>query len=341
MTNPRATVIITQRERFGMTAESLESLYEFTDPPFDVVYVDGGSPEKTRNYLASQARQRGYTLVRREKYLTPNQARNLGLKEAKTEYVAFVDNDVIYTRGWLEALIRCADETGAAVVAPLICHAIPPHEIVHHVGGDYTDPERIDEFFDEPGPAGRNFSEVMHGHNAKLAEIRDGLKRDVTGFCEFHCVLARRNIFDKIGPLDEMMLSTKEHIDFSMAVRAAGEKVWFEPASLVTYVFPSRARPLEVSDWPFFCLRWSDDYGSRTLKHFIAKWKLNAPEGYVAEKRTIYSTRRYQAILLPMASRLPLLSQSSKLARLAARVASVFERPFNRALVAYHSGRAH
>ncbi len=336
----RATVIVTQRERFGMTAESLESLFDNTDEPFDLVYVDANSPRKHAGYLARESDRRGFTLIRRERYLTPNQARNIGLAASTTPYVVFVDNDVLYTPGWLTAAIDCAEETGAAVVAPLICQALPAHETIHHAGGDYTANDGLDTFFDRPPSGGRHFVEVMHGHGEALADWTGPMERAETGFCEFHVVLARRDLFDTIGPLDEKMLSTKEHIDFSMATRAAGEHVWFEPTSVVTYVFPNRDRPLEVTDWPFFALRWSDVHGRRSLEHFIAKWQLSPPDGYVEEKKKIYGYRRVQAILVPIMRKVPILSRSKKYSTKAAFVAAHLEKPFNRLFVAYQDARA-
>lgn len=325
MSTPRTTVIVTQRERFGMTEESLESLFAHT-PGVDVIYVDGKSPPRWQRYLEAQAQERGFKLIRKERYLTPNEARNIGLAAATADYVAFVDNDVLFTDGWLDALVTCGDETGADVVAPLTCHGIPEHSEIHHAGGDYAIDGDMDGFFAQDPAQGRRFDEVMHGHKLKVADVAGTLQRQVTGMCEFHCVLARRSVFDKIGPLDEKLLSTKEHIDFSMCVRAAGGTVFFEPASLVTYVFPCRARPLNPEDRAFFALRWSDAYGRRSLEHFIAKWGLETKPSYVEDKRAIYAMRRMQGILIPMMREMPVIGKNEKAARMAARASLGVER---------------
>ncbi len=332
-----ATVIVTQRERFGMTEESLDNLYQHISDQVAVIVVDGNSPPRLARYLRAQAAQRGFQLIRREHFLTPNQARNLGVAAADTEYVVFADNDVLYTPGWLDALLACAQETGAAVVAPLTCQGIPAHSQIHHAGGDYAVGD-MDAFI--ANPAGkRPFDEVMHAHGEPLAAWDGKLQRQVTGMCEFHCALVRRDVFAKTGPLDEALLSTKEHIDFSMAVRAAGEKVWFEPASVITYVFPCRARPLNPEDWPFFALRWSSVYGERSLAHLLAKWRLATTPDYVASKRAIYSMRRRQGILIPMMRKVPWLGKWARFARVAARLASPVEEVVNRGLVAWHERR--
>lgn len=340
MSQPIASVIVTQRERFGMTAESLESLYAHIGPDVEVIVVDGNSPPATAAYLREEAAKRGFTLIRKERYLTPNQARNIGVDAASAKYVAFVDNDVLYTDGWLDALVRCAEETGAAVVAPLTCHGIPAHTEIHHAGGTYAIDNDMDGFFADESEGGRPFDEVMIAHCEKLADWKDKLNRQVTGMCEFHCTLARRDIFDKIGPLDEKLLSTKEHIDFSMTVRAAGEEVWFEPTSVITYVFPCRARPLTPEDWTFFSLRWSNEYGRSSLEHFINKWKLRTNPTYVAEKRGIYSMRRMQGILIPLMRRVPVLGRHDFFAKKAARAVMAPERLVNSFIVARHTARA-
>ncbi|WP_375291102.1 glycosyltransferase family 2 protein [Qipengyuania sp.] len=337
---PLATVIVTQRERFGMTEESLDSLYDHIGNNVDVVVVDGNSPPTKKAYLERTAKARGFTLIRRETFLTPNQARNLGVAAAKTKYVAFVDNDVIYSGGWLENLIACAEETGAAVVAPLTCHGLPAHSEIHHAGGDYALGGEIDAFIAANDGRKRPFDEVMHGHGDKVDQWQGKLSRKITGMCEFHCVLVRKDVFEKTGPLDEELLSTKEHIDFSMSVRQAGEEVWFEPSSVITYVFPCRARPLNREDWPFFALRWSSAYGSRSLKHLIAKWRLQTKPDYVAEKEHIYATRRMQGILIPMMRQIPLVGRNARFARVAARASQPVEMMVNRAIVGWHDRRS-
>ncbi len=324
------TVIITQRERFGMTAESLDSLFAHTPPPFELVYVDGNSPKANARYLQEQSKKHGFLLERFDHFLTPNQARNIGLKKANTDYVVFVDNDVLYTDGWLNALIKCAEETNADIVAPLICQGLPAHTQVHHAGGNYTDSPDLNTFFETPEhQTERSFIEDMIAHGEELSSVEQTLKRKETGFCEFHCVLARRSVFEQIGALDENMLSTKEHIDFSMSVRKAGGKVWFEPQSIVTYVFPCREKPLTPSDWPYFALRWSDLWGKRTLTYFHKKWRLALPDDYLASKKRIYKTRRKQGIVMPMLYMLPFVKKNRNLVKFSSRLLSPIERAIN------------
>ncbi|MEE4212391.1 MAG: glycosyltransferase family 2 protein [Parvularcula sp.] len=336
MSQPLVSIVITQRERFGMTQESLEDLYAHTSGEFEVIYVDGNSPLPYAEYLRKEAERRGFMLIRREHYLMPNEARNLGREAAKGTYIVFCDNDVLYTDGWLEALVACAEETGAAIVAPLTCQGLPAHQVIHHAGGLFTPGNDVSKFFATPRQERRDFIEDMHGHAVPIAEYDGEMVRTKTGMCEFHCALVRADLFDKIGPLDENMRSTKEHIDLSISAWNAGEEVWFEPTSIVTYVFPCRARPLNKDDWPFFALRWSDQFGQDSLSHFIEKWLLSVPDDYLHNKRETYKMRRMQGILIPMMAQMPLVKSTRGTTRGAARLAAPLERLINRGLVARH-----
>ena len=109
---PRLTVVIVPRERFSCTQESLESLLENTSIPYNLVYVDGNSPPPICRYLRTQAQTHGFRLLRFDRFLSPNQARNIGLSQVKTPYVVFLDNDVIVSPGWLSSLVDCAEATG-------------------------------------------------------------------------------------------------------------------------------------------------------------------------------------------------------------------------------------
>jgi hypothetical protein len=51
----RVTLVVIQREKFSLTEQSLENIYQNTSFPFKLVYIDANSPSKTKQYLAMQA----------------------------------------------------------------------------------------------------------------------------------------------------------------------------------------------------------------------------------------------------------------------------------------------
>lgn len=55
MNNPSVTIVVVPRERFSYTRESLESIYQNTELPFKLIYVDGNSLRPVKEYLETQA----------------------------------------------------------------------------------------------------------------------------------------------------------------------------------------------------------------------------------------------------------------------------------------------
>ncbi|MEQ8965025.1 MAG: glycosyltransferase [Azospirillaceae bacterium] len=328
---PDVTIVVTPRERFGLAEASLLDILDTTDIPFRLVYVDSGAPAALSRRLEALSRERGFELLRAGRALAPNEARNLGLSRVDTPYVAFLENDVFVTPGWLGALVACARETGAAVVAPLICQGSPLHRQVHHAGGLFADDP--DAFVAPPAAGPRPaFEEVMIGHARPREEIDPTLARGETQFFEFHCVLMRRDLFERTGPFDEAMLATKEHVDFAMTVRKVGERVWFEPASVVTYLFPCRAAPLSNADLPYFMLRWSNAWQRRSLVRFRDKWRIDAPD-YFEERWRSAGWRRYEAITKRLVARAPVLRHTAWGRYVARKAISASERMVCQALV--------
>jgi len=266
METPEVTIAVVPRERFSYARASLDAIYRYTDPPFRLVYVDGGSPSRLRRYLEAAARDRGFDLVRSDGYLAPNRARNLALPRVNTKYVVFIDNDVIVSPGWLPPLVQCAEETNAAIVGPLICESVPLHSTIHFAGGDC----HID-MVERDGRVERHLVETILRQGHRVVDVHHELRRVQTECAEFHCMLVRKSICDQVGPFDEALLSVRENIDFCMAVARAGGRVYVEPASIVTY---AAYKPLALSDIPFYLLRWNNQWTLATLHHLRDKWDL-------------------------------------------------------------------
>jgi GT2 family glycosyltransferase len=324
---PVVTIVVVPRERFSSAPACLESLYEHTGVPFHLVWVDGGAPPPIRDYLRAQAGARGFELVRTDHYLWPNRARNLGLRRVGTPYVVFMDNDVVVAPGWLGHLVRCADETGAAVVGPLNCEGLPLHEIIHFAGGDCSIREERQD-----GCVGRHMVDKIDRQGQRLAEVRHELKTHRTSVAEFHCLMVRASIFDKTGPFDDAMLTVRENLDFCLAVAEAGGSIYLEPASIVTYLGD---QPLAWRDMPYFLLRWNDRWTLSSLHRFRDKWSLTEDEYFQRQYRTLQRWRHDAYVIRPLFAWIPF----RWLRRGLERIVRPVERFISRAIVTCYTRR--
>lgn len=274
---PSVTLVVVPRDHFCDTQESLESLYAHTDGAFSLIYVDGGSPPRVAEYLKREAASRGFRLIRTEQYLSPNQARNIGARDVATRYIVFVDNDVVMAPNWLAPLVDCAEKTGAAIVSPLTFERRPVHTILHFAGGRASIDAKTAE-----GGVERHMIDLIFSEHAPAT-------REDTECAEFHTMLVRTEAFRKVGGLDEKFLSSRENIDFCMAVRQAGGTIYLEPESRITYLPPEQLR---LSDLPFFVLRWSDAWDRTSFHRLRDKWSLVEDAYFAREYRNLGWRRR-------------------------------------------------
>ena len=134
--NPDVTIVVVPRERFSYARRSLSSVFENTATPFKLIYVDPGTPSIVRKHLQEESERRKFKLLSRDGYISPNRARNWAWQEVQTKYTVFLDNDALVAPGWLEELVRCADETGAVgVVGPLYLIGEIQQRRIHLAGG--------------------------------------------------------------------------------------------------------------------------------------------------------------------------------------------------------------
>jgi GT2 family glycosyltransferase len=252
---PTITIGFWARERFVMAGESLASVYEHTTLPFELLVVDAATPERyLREMHQVLDRHDNWRILRSDHYLLPAAAKNLILQEAKGDYLALLENDTLFTPGWLEALVDACETFPADVAAPAI-----------------REGRGEEEHFDA------HLGTLVQNENG-LWEIKPlkGSRNDVSGpervqFVEQHCLLFRRSVFDRIGPYDEE-LNTRDEIDLSLALYHAGATVVLEPRSIVNYVPPS-SRP-EPDELEYYAMRWDLDRAVESRERIRLRWSL-------------------------------------------------------------------
>jgi glycosyltransferase involved in cell wall biosynthesis len=111
MEPPAVTVVVPTRGRAAYLEVTLDSLCcQRTLTPHELLVVDDGATDSTRQV----AQQFGVRCVSHGERRSLNAARNTGLRETGAPLVAFVDDDVVAPKGWLEALVEGAARTPEA-----------------------------------------------------------------------------------------------------------------------------------------------------------------------------------------------------------------------------------
>lgn len=273
---PRVTIVVTERERHSLALRTLESIVANTPRPYHFLYLDSQSPAWLREELSRRQEAWGLKVIRFEQPLWPQEARHRVAGRLDTEFVVFIDNDVLVEPGWLDSLVACADETGAGVVGPLYLWsdgASPPS--IHMAGGKLTE---------APAEHGRVLAEAHCLVNEYPDRVAAELFRQPTDFVEYHCLLIRTELLGDGTLLDPNIRCVHEHIDTALTARQRGHPVYFEPASRVNHL---AFVEYMLDDLATFRKRWRRSEAEASIAAFCEKW------GVVNDDRSFMGVRQF------------------------------------------------
>ncbi|MBI3722333.1 glycosyltransferase, partial [bacterium] len=211
-----ASVVIVAYNSLAYTRECLESVLAGTAGPFELVLVDNGSRDGTRDYFHTIRDQLGgqvaVQVIGNAENLGYTKAANQGARAARGRAVVLLNNDTRVRPGWLEALV-CASQTQerVGIVTAKILNMDGSVQnaggILHHPDGDFTIPN-----------AGAD--------RRSLAVSRRVAIENAGG----PCMLLTRALLETVGIFDEdFSPGYFEDSDLSLRAREAGFALLYEP----------------------------------------------------------------------------------------------------------------
>jgi len=236
-TSPFVSVIIPVLNEERTIRECLTSLIKMDYPVErrEILVVDNGSTDRTAEIVKSFPIQ-----YLQEELRGSAAARNKGIKASRGEIVAFTDADCVVTTGWLWELVRAFDEEGVGGVAGEVV-AYPPRT-----------------------PAEWYAARVRHLSPQKY------LSRPLLPFAAFANLSFRRDVFDRIGLLDET-IPLGESTDFcTRLLQGTDLKLKYAPKALLFH----RHR---ATTWEFVRQQWK--YGRGHAQLYI-KYRREIPWGW-------------------------------------------------------------
>ena len=108
MTNPLLSVVIPTRNRARLVGEAIESAYNQRPGQVEIIVVDDGSTDDTATVVTEKFGSR-IRLLRSPRRRGVGAARNAGLRIARGEFVAFLDDDDLGLPGKLDAELTALD----------------------------------------------------------------------------------------------------------------------------------------------------------------------------------------------------------------------------------------
>lgn len=210
---PLVTIITVNYNQENVTKDLLHSIQSLSYPNYEVIIVDNGS----KTSLSLNGQFSNYRIIRSDANLGFAGGNNLGISQAKGDFLFFVNNDTILPHDCIEPLIqRLTLEKNAGVVSPKIKYYDDP-TLIQYAGYTAMNPFTARN-------KGIGYQEIDKGQFNKTIE---------TSFAHGAAMMVKRDVIEDIGPMPEIFFLYYEEFDWCEQIRKGGYKIYYEPKSVI------------------------------------------------------------------------------------------------------------
>jgi len=211
---PRTSIVIPAYGEPLLTFSCLASIARHTHGDFEVIVVDDASPAPL---AAALAQVEGVRFERNDANLGFIGTCNRGASLARGDLLVFLNNDTLVTAGWLEALAQVFAEHPDAGLAG--AKLVYPDGRLQEAGGVVW----------RDGSAW-NFGRDDDPQRPEYDYLRQA------DYCSGACIAIPRALFLALNGFDARYAPAYyEDVDLAFAVRAAGRKVFYQPAATIVH----------------------------------------------------------------------------------------------------------
>ena len=212
---PLVSIIALNYNQTDVTCAFLESTKMLTYDHFETIVVDNASTIDPTEQI-EQGNYPNVRLIVCKENLGFTGGNNLGMREAKGDYVFIVNNDTEVTPDLLEKLLQPFEDERVGVVSPKIKFHHHP-DIIQYAGFHPMNP-----YTGRTGAVGSR--EVDHGQHDVPGE---------TFGAHGAAMMVKREVLEKVGMFAETFFIYYEEWDWSSRIRRAGYKIFYQPEATI------------------------------------------------------------------------------------------------------------
>lgn len=227
--------------------DALRTLYESTYQNFEIIIVDSASKDRSIELAKENYPQIHYLL--QEENVGVAKGNNIGIRYAieqlDCEYVLLINNDIEIDPNNIQELMNKADE--GTITVPKIYY-YEPKDMLWFAGG---------EMYWNRGESGHigNFETDKGQYD----------KERIIGYAPTCCMLIHRNVFEKIGYIDETVFMYFDDTDLCVRINDAGYQIKYIPSARMWHKVSSSGGGMDSKVYVY--------YNFRNKFYFMNKYK--------------------------------------------------------------------
>lgn len=268
---PFVSVIIPNKDQKESLKKCLDSVFEKTTyKNYEIIIVENNStaPETFAYYKELEKRENVKILVW-EKGFNYSAINNFGVKEAKGDYLLFLNNDVeVINPEWMEEMLGNCQRKEVGIVGSKLYY---PDNTIQHAG----------TIIGIGGIAGHAFLNMPRSRTGYLHKA--SLQMDLSAVTAA-CMMMKKSVFEQIEGFEEKLQVAFNDVDLCLRTVQAGYLVVYNP-KVELYHYESKSRGTEdneekvrrfQSEIEFMRTRWidilkeGDPYYNKNLT--LSKW---------------------------------------------------------------------
>ena len=191
--------------------ECIESIYQTIDCQYEIILIDNNSTDNS--HIKCKKKFPEIKIIQNDINLGMT-ARNIGIKNAKSEYIVFLDSDTIVEKDWLKNLITSFKDHGEGLYQPKILEK-QNRNIISSCG---------------------NMINIFGFGFAKERGKKDDFKFDKfskIGYTSGACTFSSLTTIKKIGGIDEIFFAYHDDLEYGWRAALLGIDSFFEPKSKI------------------------------------------------------------------------------------------------------------
>ena len=210
---PKSTsIIILNYNGTNFLEDCIDSIIRETNLPYEIIVVDNNSPDDSGKIFSQKYPDIKF-ILNKENVGVP-EGLNIGIRNATSEFVVLLNNDLIVMPNWLDNFFEAYEKTGDALFQPKSLK--------------FKDPTILDGTGCMINIFGFGFARDKgipdEGKYNKLEEI---------SYASGTCMFAPKKIFDEIGLFDPNFFAYHEELDLGWRARIFGYASYYVPKTII------------------------------------------------------------------------------------------------------------